>query len=230
MRRWSSVSGAIASAPGAASGASGCWHRPNPAASARRMMLVATCLRASNRTPRGRDGADLVAGQGATAKRMGDQCAKPERHRHATRDARPSGLRLGPSSAASRLLAVPDPGTSPSPLLSATRPEAQRGSRGALLEALRANLGRGHERKSAMACLRQERGTHACRQRVCHDGPRQARRLRGGRSWRRGRSGSGGPSISCRALPRRRWLRPRRRAGPGARPRPRSPGSGRPPG
>jgi hypothetical protein len=107
-------------------------------------------LRASNRTPRGRDGADLVAGQEARATRIGDQaysavaataaakagCAKPERRRHATRDARPCGLRLGPSSAASRLLAVPDPSTSLSPLLAATRPEAQRGSRGVLLEAL----------------------------------------------------------------------------------------------
>jgi len=126
-------------------------------------------FRASNKTPRGRDGADLVAGQGARARRMGDQaysavaaaaaakagCAKPERHRHATKDARPCGLRLGPSSAVSRLLAVPDPSTSPSPLLSATRPfdrlmalsevegpEAQRGSRGVLLEALRAACSR----------------------------------------------------------------------------------------
>jgi Xaa-Pro aminopeptidase len=92
-------------------------------------------LGASDRTPRGRDGGNLVAGQEARATRIGDQCAKPERHRHATRDARPSRLRLGPSSAASRLLAVPDPSTSPSPLLAATRPEAQRGSRGVLSEA-----------------------------------------------------------------------------------------------
>ena len=68
---------------------------------------------------------------------MGGQCAKPERHRHATKDARPCGLHLGPLSAASRLLAVPDPSTSPSPLLAATRPEAQRGSREVLLEALK---------------------------------------------------------------------------------------------
>jgi len=80
-------------------------------------------LRAPDRTPRGRDGADLVAGQEARATRIGDQCAKPERHRHTTKDARPCGLRLGPSSAASRLLA-------------ATRPEAQRGSRGVLSGAL----------------------------------------------------------------------------------------------
>jgi len=97
-------------------------------------------LRAPNRTPRGRDGADLVAGQEARATRIGDQCVKPERHRHATKDARPCGLRLGPfrrRRTASKLLAVPDPSTSPSPLLAAARPEAQRGSRGVLLEALR---------------------------------------------------------------------------------------------
>jgi len=70
-------------------------------------------------------------------------CAKPERHRHAARDARPCGLRLGPfrrRRTASGLLAVLGPGTSPSPLLAATRPEAQRGSRGVLLGALRLGL------------------------------------------------------------------------------------------
>jgi hypothetical protein len=85
--------------------------------------------------PRGRDGADLAAGQEARARRIGDQCDKPERHWGAAKDARPFGLRLGLTSAAQRRLTVPDSGTASSPLLAPIQPEARRGSRGILIEA-----------------------------------------------------------------------------------------------
>lgn len=101
------------------------------------------CLGASNKMPRGRDGADSAAGQGARARRIGDQCVKPERRWHAAKAARPVGLRLGLAPAAQSRLAVPDPGTASSPLLASIQPEAQRGSRGILLEAL--NVGEGAE-------------------------------------------------------------------------------------
>jgi len=95
-------------------------------------------LRASNRMTHGRDGADFAAGQGASdAGALGVRCAKPARRRNAAKDARPFGLRLKPASSVSGLLAVPDPGTGSEPFLASIRPEAQRGSRGILLEALR---------------------------------------------------------------------------------------------
>ena len=57
--------------------------------------------------------------------------------------ARPFGLRLRLSSTAQSRLAVPDPGTALSPLLAPIQPEAQRGSRGILLETLKCAATRG---------------------------------------------------------------------------------------
>jgi len=100
--------------------------------------------------PRGRDGAASAAGQGARARRIGDQCDKPERHRRAAEVAHPFGLRLGLASAAQSRLRVPDSGKPSAPLLASVQPEVQRGSRGILLETLnplairrvlRANMG-----------------------------------------------------------------------------------------
>ena len=96
-------------------------------------------LRASNKMTRGRDGVNFAAGRGAwatahkgsDARSLSDTGMQPK-------TPRPSGLRLGPASAVSGRLAVPDPGTASSPFLASIRPEAQRGSRGILLEALRA--------------------------------------------------------------------------------------------
>jgi hypothetical protein len=116
--------------------------------------------------PRGRDGVYFAAGQGAWA------TAHKGPDAHNLRDTgmqpktpRPFGLRLGLASAvrqahrpepfglelraerqrrgaASGLLTVPDPGTASSPFLASIWPEAQRGSRGILLEALSAAVSR----------------------------------------------------------------------------------------
>jgi len=76
--------------------------------------------------PRGRDGADSAAGQEARARRIGDQCVKPERRGHAADAARPFG------SATPSRSAVPGRGTGSPPLPASIQPEAQRGSRGML--------------------------------------------------------------------------------------------------
>ena len=87
---------------------------------------------------RGRDGVYFAAGQGAwaTAHKGSDAPSLRDTGMQA-KTPRPSGLRLGPASAASGRLTVPDPGTASSPFLASIRPAAQRGSRGILLEALR---------------------------------------------------------------------------------------------
>ena len=93
--------------------------------------------------PRGRDGVYFAAGQGAWA------TAHKGSDAHNLRDTgmqpktpRPFGSRLGLASAASGLLTVADPGTASSPFLASIWPEAQRGSRGILLEALSAAVSR----------------------------------------------------------------------------------------
>jgi len=116
----------------------------------RRQKGLRRALRASDRMTRGRDGVDWAAGQGAWATAHKESEPTPPKQLRLRRpDApslrdtgmqpktpRPTGLRLGPASAASGRLTVPDPGTSSSPFLASIRPEAQRGSRGILSEAL----------------------------------------------------------------------------------------------
>jgi len=103
---------------------------------------------------RGRDGVDFAAGQRARATAHKESEPTPPKQLRLRRpDApslsdtgmqpktpRPFGLRLGPASAASGRLTVPDPGTASSPFLASIRPEAQRGSRGILSEALRRSV------------------------------------------------------------------------------------------
>ena len=94
--------------------------------------------RASDKMTRGRDGVYFAAGQGAwaTAHKGSDAPSLSDTGMQ-PKTPRPSGLRLGPASAASGRLAVPDPGTASPPFLTSIRPEAQRGSRGISSEALK---------------------------------------------------------------------------------------------